>query len=387
MRISGQNTANRIEFSYLMKKHVLIVGGGFVGLRTAILLARHSELKDGKITLVSDQKTFVFTPWLVDLLAGDIKLEEMTANLEDVAKREGFTFLLGKVSHIDREQKIALVETSKGQEKLAFDAAALCQGASTNYYGIAGADTFAFQIKTPEHVAKLIEKLDQLPNEVSVCVVGAGPTGVEAAFAMQDRLTHMKKTAKISLLQAAPRILPGFSASLVQKVKRYLADANIMVMEGDPVTVVEADGVRLKSGSRMACHVVVWAGGIKPNQVDIQPALPNDTAGCISVDRTLQADEHVFAAGDVCGVLNPGVAAPKTAQVAMEMAPMLADNIIRELRGEELQPYTHHSKGTIITAGHVGLLELGWKQSFASSMLYNLRNFFYRGRFRMMVGK
>lgn len=368
-----------------MNTRVLIVGGGFVGLMTARLLVKRG-LRN-QVVLVSDQDRFVFTPWLVDLLGGDVKLDDMTEPLYQIAERDGFTFIKGRTTHLDRKKQIALVKTEGGEKKIGFDAVALCHGASTNFFGVPGADTNAFQIKTPQHVEKLKAKLDSIPESVTVCVIGAGPTGVETAFAVRDHLQHAGKTAKISLIQAAPRILPGFSESLVMKVKRYLMEANVMVMEGDPVVEVERDGVRLKSGSRMACHLAIWAGGIKPNQVDTQPSLPNDPAGCISVDRTLKADEMVFAAGDVCGILNPGIAAPKTAQSAMEMAPKLTENILFALNGQPLKPYTHHSKGTIITAGHMGLIELGWKFSLASPLLYKLRNVFYRSRFQKMTGR
>jgi NADH dehydrogenase len=367
------------------KKRVLIVGGGFVGLRTATLLAG-GMLKNGEVTLVSSSKTFVFTPWLVDLLAGSIPLEKMSAEISEIAKRDGFRFVHGAVTHIDYKQKQALIETDRGQETISFDAAAMCQGASTNFFGIPGAESLAYQIKTPEHVEQLRAKLDTFSEQVPINVVGAGPTGMETVFALREYLESKGKKAKICLIQAAPRILPGFSQKLVDHAKHALAAASVSMIEGDPVVAVEADGARLQSGSKMAAQITIWAGGIKPNHVDTQPALPNDPAGNVSVDRTLHADENIFAAGDAAGILNPGNATPKTAQVAMEMAPYLAKNIVRYLEGGKLSPYKHHSKGVILTAGRTGLLELGWKISLSSRFFVWIRNQMYRFRFWQMTG-
>lgn len=367
-------------------KRVLIVGGGFVGLRTATLLAG-GMLTHGEVTLVSSSKTFVFTPWLVDLLAGSIPLEQMSAEISEIAKRDGFRFIHGTVTHLDYKLKQAVIETENGQQTIPFDAAALCQGASTNFFGIPGAESHAYQIKTPDHVERLQAKLDTFGEQVSINVVGAGPTGMETVFALREYLESKGKKAKITLIQAAPRILPGFSQKLVDHAKHELAAASVSMHEGDPVIAVETDGVRLKSGSKIASQITVWAGGIKPNHIDTQPALPNDPAGNISVDRTLQADEAAFAAGDAAGILNPGNAAPKTAQVAMEMAPVLARNIVRYLEGRKLPPYKHHSKGVILTAGQTGLLELAWKISFSSRFFVWIRNHMYRFRFWQMTGE
>lgn len=368
------------------KKRVLIVGGGFVGLRTATLLAG-GMLKHSDVTLVSSSKTFVFTPWLVDLLAGSIPLKRMTAELSEVAKRDGFRFIHGTVTHLDHKQKQATIQSEGESQTISFDVAALCQGASTNFFGIPGAESHAYQIKTPDHVERLRAKLDTYSEHVSINVVGAGPTGMETVFALHEYLESKGKKAKVCLIQAAPRILPGFSQKLVDHAKHALAAASVSMIEGDPVVAVEADGVRLKSGSKMAAQLTIWAGGIKPNHIDMQPALPNDPAGNISVDRSLQADENIFAAGDAAGILNPGNATPKTAQVAMEMAPYLAKNIVRYLEGRKLSTYKHHSKGVILTAGPVGLLELGWKISLSSRFFVWIRNHMYRFRFWQMTGK
>jgi NADH dehydrogenase len=368
------------------KKRVLIVGGGFVGLRTATLLAG-GMLKNGEVTLVSSSKHFIFTPWLVDLLAGSMPLEQMSADLSDVAKRDGFTFIHGSVTHLDQEHKKAVIETSNGPQTVSFDVAALCHGCRTNFFGIPGAESYTYQIKTPDHVERLRAKLDTLSEQVSINVVGAGPTGMETVFALREYLQSKGKKAKISLIQAAPRILPGFSQKLVDHAKHELAAASVSMLEGDPVVAVETDGVRLKSGSKIAAQLTVWAGGITPNHIDTQPALPNDPTGSISVDRTLQAYKNTFAAGDVAGILNPGNAAPKTAQVAMEMAPVLARNIVRFLEGRKLSTYKHHSMGVIITAGRKGLLEIGWKISFSLPFLVWIRNQMYRFRFWQMTGE
>lgn len=362
-------------------KRILIVGGGFVGLRAARLLAKKAD-----VTLVSMTSNFTFTPWLVDLLAGDLKLKDITADLGEIAKRDGFKFIKGKATRIDRDQKKAEVETSKGSMVIDFDAVALCQGASTNFFNIPGAEEYTHQIKTPEHVEALKVKLASINGPVSVCVVGAGPTGVETAFAILDHFGQTKRTGKLMILQAAPTILPGFSNRLIDNARRHLTNAGVSIMEGDPATAVDATGVTLKSGKRVECQVIVWAGGIKPNMVEIAPTLPSDKSGCISVDRSLEASHETFAAGDACAIVEPETPTPKTAQAAMEMAPMLAKNVMRELENQPLQPFVYHSKGVILTAGHTAMLEEG-KISLSSPIFNLARYILYRFRFWQMTGR
>ncbi len=362
-------------------KKILIVGGGFVGLRTARLLAKKAD-----VTLVSNHPRFTFTPWLVDLLSGDMKLEDMSADIDEIAKRDGFAFVLGKVMRVDRKNKKAMVEIATGAKEIEYDAVAFCQGASTNYFHIPGAEEHTLQIKTPEHVELLKKKLERHQEPVSVCVVGAGPTGVEAVFAILDHLKHMQRKGKVILLQAAPTILPGFSKTLINNARRKLKAAHVEVMEGDPVTQVTENGVDLKSGKKVGCQMVIWTGGIKPNHVEILPTLPSNVSGAISVERSLEASDAAFAAGDVCSIQNPSTPTPKTAQVAMNMAPMLAENLMRELNSDPLKPFEHHSKGVIITAGHTALLEEG-KLSLSSPLFHFVRYVLYRYRFWQMTGR
>lgn len=365
-------------------KRIVIAGAGFVGLRTARLLA--GRLRDTEIFLIDPKERFLFTPWLVDALAEEKTIAEITKSLAQIAEQEGFTYVRGRVAHVDREKCLVDIQTTSGPDRsLGYDCLLLCQGAQTSYYGIPGAAEYSLPLKVEEDVAHIHEAVRKLAEKGGgdVALIGGGPTGVEAAFALKSFANS--KDINLKLLQAAPQILPGFTDGVVKRALREFKKRDIEVMVGDPVTAVEPGKISTASGASIRADIVVWCAGIQANTVPVEPAVETEK-GYYIVDNHMRVDHRVFSAGDVSNFKLHGVPIPKTAQAAMEMAEVLAGNIERSLTGRRLRPFKTESKGAIITLGKTAVTSLKFKITTASPFWVLVRNILYRYRFRQMTG-
>lgn len=388
-----------------MKTRILIVGGGFVGLRTAQILSRAG--KDIEIVLIDKKPEFLFTPWLVDAFAEEMKLEDVTLEFSELATQDGFSFLEGEVTHVDRKKRHVRMRTSISERDLSYDILVLSQGVRTNYYGIPGAETNSYPLKNPadahraqrailDTLAKATKTEDKLEREqlLSMAVVGAGPTGIESIFAIQqfirqkqsEGVIDMALKPRFHLIQGAPQILPGFPESVIRHANAELDRQGIQTLTGEAVTSVESGMIRTVSGKAIPASFILWSAGIEPCMIELTPP-PILERGYAVVDNYFRIDERIFCAGDVSGFKLQGAPVPKTAQTAMQMAPVLAKNILRTLSGKKLVPFRGKQKGVIITLGDTGVISLMHAMTLKTKLAVPLRNLFYRIRFKQITAR
>lgn len=379
------------------EKQIVIVGAGFAGLMTARRLAKRAP-QGAHITLIDQKDRFLFVPRLIDAL-NDPRTDVLrfTVPLVERCTKDGVAFVQGRVTMINRRKKCVELE---GGQTFPYDALVLCQGAKTNYYGIVGAQEHSCALKTTEDLACIVSKIDELINDakqladdaarrkkLSFVVVGGGASGIESLFALQNRFLSrcrdmapgLANLAAFTLIQAAPQILPGFPLKMVNGARQELKRHGITLLEGEPVSNVEADRVTTVNGKTIDCGLVIWAAGIAPNKLAIDPVAFMDPAGGILTDRYLRVEPNVFAAGDVVNYQEHNVIIPKNAQTAMHMAVKLADNVLRSLDGRELLPFSYHNKGNLLTLGQTGYVDV--QGIVAKTGLTPLiRDLFYRYR-------
>lgn len=379
------------------EKSIVIVGAGFAGLMTARKLAKKKP-QDVRITLIDQRDRFLFAPRLIDAL-DDPKTDvlKFTVPLAEQCQKDGITFVQGRVTMINRTKKC--VELEGGQD-FPYDALVLCQGAKTNFYGNVSAEQFSFTLKTIEDAARINARIDELINAakqsaddterrkmLSFVVVGGGASGIESMFAIQNRFQlrckelapGLMNLASYTLIQAAPQILTGFPLKMVNGARQEMQKQGITLLEGQPVAKVDADSVTTASGTMIHTSLVIWAAGIMPNKLAIEPAAFMDANGGILTDRYLHVEANVFAAGDVVSYQERNVTIPKNAQTAMTMAVRLADNVLRSLNGQELMPFHYKNKGNLLTLGHTGYVEVSGV-SVKTMLAPFIRNLFYRYR-------
>ncbi len=198
-------------------------------------------------------------------------------------------------------------------------------------------------------------------------IIGAGATGTELSAELHrtargvvayglDRIDP-EKDIKITLIEAAPRIVPALPERLSQATAKILTDLGVDLRTGARVTEVTADGVKLASGDFIPSELVVWAAGVKaPDVLAGLGGLETSRANQIVVRDTLQSvsDDAIFAIGDCAYLLPPGDTAPipPRAQAAHQMASHLLVNIPRRMRGEPLKPFQYRDFGSLVSLGH-----------------------------------
>lgn len=394
-----------MDTPHTQKRRVIIVGAGFVGLPVARKLMRAKQT-DLEVVLIDAKDSFLFTPRLIDILEdGGGHGHNFQSRLDAIAVHEGFTFVQGRVTHIDRAQRLIHLTSTTKEIPLSYDILLLCQGAKTNFYNIPGVEEHALPLKTFEDVERIhttintcIREAHQATNAtkrrlLSVVVVGGGATGIEGICALKNYLENkiqeidpsLAPFATLTLIQSAPQLLPGFPPTLVSGVVRELRRQGIHILLGETVQAVENNFIKTASGQTIPSSVILWAAGIRPNLVDIFPPAATDPQGYLITDSSLRIDPSIFAAGDIVTFRDHNVTVPKNAQTSLLMADILATNILRTFKSIEPRSFHYTSKGSILVLGKTGFLDAKLF-SLQSRLMTYLRDLLYRLRFHQIVG-
>lgn len=360
--------------------HILIIGGGFTGLEVARRLSRQPNTR---ITLIDTQSHALFTPRLVDALAGFIPEREYHLPHAEIAARRGYTFIQGLVTHLDPAKKEVTVSLGESQEQtIAFDASVCALGARTAFFGLKGQE-HVYPLKTWNQLLALEEKLRETANTTHprIAVVGGGATGVEAAVALHERLTALGcpigKRA-IEIYQAAPQILPGFLPATVKRAADELERCGINIHTNATVVEARAHSLLFKSGDEHAADLILWAPGVEANSL-AATHLPHDDRGALLPDHNLRVTSGIFAGGDIITLREGQRTVPKNAQTAMKMGAHIAHNILRERTGKSLRSFAYRSPGVMLWLGRTSIADM-FGLSLPSSFFTFLRDLFYRFR-------
>lgn len=364
---------------------IVIVGGGAGGLELATKLGR--KLGRGglaEITLVDANRTHIWKPLLHEVAAGTLDSHEDELEYLAQAAMNGFRFKLGRMIGLDRERKeirVAATLNREGEEiiperSFAYDSLVIAIGSVSNDFGVPGVkehchflDTTqqaeAFQTRMMEAYLKAHTQGKPLePGQLDVAIAGAGATGVELAAQLHkvsrllnayglDEITPAQ--IKISIIEAADRILPGLPPDLSEKTAAELRRLNIHLVTGERVVEATRDGIKTHTQRFIPAHIKVWAAGIKaPDFLQDLAGLETNRANQLVVRPTLQTtrDDDIFALGDcaACPLPDGGIVPPR-AQSAHQQASLLVKSLRRRLRGEPLPEYRYRDYGSLVSLG------------------------------------
>ncbi|HEY6543148.1 MAG TPA: NAD(P)/FAD-dependent oxidoreductase, partial [Ktedonobacteraceae bacterium] len=211
----------------------------------------------------------------------------------------------------------------------------------------------------------------KIQSLLTFVLVGAGPTGVELSGAIAE-LAHKAlasdfrhidtKSARIILVEAAPRILATFPASLARRTKRKLERMGVEVRENSPVTQVDEHGVVI-DGEYIEAHNIIWSAGVSASSAGKWLGAEADRAGRVKVESDLSIPGHpnVFVIGDTASVMQKGKPLPGVAPVAMQQGHYVASLIMQRMAGKEQhKPFHYFNKGNLATVGRsYALVDLG----------------------------
>ena len=358
------------------RKQVLILGGGFGGLYTALGLERKlARDSDVAITLINRENFSLFTPMLHEVAASDLDMTHIVNPVRKLLKH--VQFFHGEVQHIDLASK--RVTVVHGEERhpheLPYDYLVLALGSMTNFFGLPGLETRAITMKSLSDAIHLRNRLIDLleeadfecaagsrPNLLTIVVAGGGFAGTETIAAVNDFLhesirfyPHLSADMiRVVLVHPGKVILPELGPKLGAYAQKKLAERNVEIRINTRVVHVGEDAVDLSDGSRVPAKTLIWTAGTSPNP--LIAALPCELdRGRVLTDEYLEVADWpgVWALGDCASILDrtTGRPYPPTAQHALRQGKTVAKNIIAAIRGNAKEPFSFSTLGLLASIG------------------------------------
>jgi NADH dehydrogenase len=358
------------------KKHIVILGGGFAGLYTALelekLLAHDPEVG---ITLVNRENFILFTPMLHEVAASDLDMTHIVNPIRKLLKR--VRFFEGDVESIDLPGRTVVVSHGDDHHhhELTYDHLVIGLGSITNFFNIPGLEQRALTMKSLGDAItlrnRLIDLLEQADFEctigrehfLSVVVAGGGFAGVETIAAVNDFLReavefypHLsEELIRVVLVHPGKFILPELGEKLGAYAQRKLSERGVEIRVNTRVAGISDDGIILSDGSEIKANTLVWTAGTSPNP--LLHGLPcQKEKGRILVDENMEVPgwPGVWALGDCAAIpdkQNSGKFYPPTAQHALRQGKVLANNITAAIHGERKRPFVFKTIGQLAAIG------------------------------------
>jgi len=348
---------------------VVIVGAGFAGLR----LARGLSRAPVDVTILDRHNYHTFVPLLYQVATAGLEPEEIAQPIRHILRGvPNARFRLNTVIGMDLDRRAVITDAGE----VRYDYLVLAAGSATNYFGLGSlaqvtsalrdlddAERLRDQVLGAFEAASAEEDHSRRRELMTLIVVGGGPTGVELAGALAELRRHVLphdypdldlSCARILLLEATDRILPGMPKALQGKAQAKLSELGVEIRFGTPVADADADCVTLRGGERIAAGAVVWVAGMRaPPLADVVPT-PKGVGGRLVVEKTLQLPERpeVYAIGDMAhvGGLN-AQPHPMLAPVAIQQGNLVAESILRSLAVKRPKRFVYRDRGTMVTIG------------------------------------
>ncbi|MGT2529552.1 NAD(P)/FAD-dependent oxidoreductase [Streptomyces nojiriensis] len=370
------------------RTRILIVGGGYVGMYTALRLQRKLRSGEAEVTVVTPEPYMTYQPFLPEAAAGSISPRHVVVPLRRVLSR--CRIVIGEARHIDHAKRTATVATlatedeGTGPVEMEYDELVLAPGSISRTLPVPGLAEYAIGFKTVEEAIGLrnhvIEQMDIASSTrdpalrdaaLTFVFVGGGYAGVEALAELEDmaryaaRYYHNIKPEDMKwvLVEASDRILPEVGPDMGVYTIRELRRRNIDLRLETRLESCENRVAVLSDGARFPTRTVVWTAGVKPHPILAASDLPKNERGRLACTSflTVKGVEHAWAAGDAAAV--PDITAPEpgrecapNAQHAVRQAKVLADNLVAALRDEVLTEYAHKYAGSVASLGlHKGV--------------------------------
>lgn len=357
------------------RNHVVIVGGGFAGVYTALALEKLSaDAAEMEVTLISRDNYLLITPLLFEAGSGILEPRHTVCPIRSMLRQT--RFIVAEVASIDLEKRnIHAIHQPDGHlYDVQYDQLVLAVGGITNRAIIPGSED-ALAFKTLSDAIglrnKVIDVLEQANVEtdpirkkylLTMMVIGAGLVGVELVGELTEFLQNICRIYRnvryeeinIILCEAGPVFLRELSGDLGGFAHHILEKRGVQIRTSTPVEHISAGCVTLSDGTSVAASIILLCAGVAPNPLLAHLELPKNH-GRIVVDATMRCPNRpeVWAIGDCAWIPSgDGKAYPQLAQHALREARALACNIVHGLRGQALAPFVYQTLGALASLGH-----------------------------------
>jgi NADH dehydrogenase FAD-containing subunit len=357
----------------MAQPRIIIVGGGFGGLAAAKALRKTRA----EVILIDRSNHHLFQPLLYQVATAVLTPSQIATPIRSIfRKQKNVTVILGEVTGVDKERKCVFVsDADRERVSVAYDYLILATGATHSYFShnefekyAPGLKSLADAVSARNRILQAFEQAEaeedpsRHPDLLTFILVGAGPTGVEMASALailvrttleSDFRRVDPASARIVLVDMAPRVLSPFSEDLSEATKRRLEKLGVEVRLGHSVDLIDDDGI-VAAGERIASKTVIWTAGVAPSPAGKWLKVETDRAGRVRVqnDVTVPGHPEIFVVGDTASFEENGKPLAGVAQVAMQQGRYAGKVLHARITGSTPPgPFSYFDKGTMAVVG------------------------------------
>lgn len=357
-----------------MKHRVVIVGGGFGGIKAALTL---SDDKRFQITLITDTVDFRYYPALYRTATGGRRMIS-SVPLTEIFAEKRIQLINDSVLTVDRQVRTV---STKVNHTVGYEALIFALGVKTNYFHIEGLEELSYGIKTPDDAEELKAHLhkqliDENKPDLNYVIVGGGPTGIELAGVLP---AYLKQTARqhgiknraihVDLVEAAPRLVPRMPKDISRRLARQLRKVGVKLYLGTTVQAQTADALMVNN-KPIRSHTVIWTAGVANHPFFAEQGFQLAKNGKVRVDQYLQSEMGVYVIGDNADTPYSGMA-----QTALYDGVFVANNLKRLANKEDPKPYAAKKPIYVFPAGHHWAAVLWGKVRIYGRLGWVLRSF------------
>ncbi|MFN9646564.1 MAG: NAD(P)/FAD-dependent oxidoreductase [Cyanobacteriota bacterium] len=369
---------------------VVVVGGGFGGLYTALALTSRSG--HPPVLLIEPNDRFLFLPLLYELLSGELRAWEIAPRYDSLLAGPGVGWLRDRVLSVHTDTR--LVRTAAGHA-LPYSALVLATGSTENTAAVPGAAHHALTFRSLADAERLGDVLRELGRREQplqrLAIIGAGPTGVELACKVADML---RGACVVELIEQGDQVLPRSKAfnreqalsALRRRDVRLRLRTRVEEVRADRLTLLHPDGAEgmAPTSEDLPVRAVIWTAGLRFQPPHLVPAPPLEPSGRLRCHPDLRLEGHgeVFVVGDLASLASadPFSGPPASAQVAFQQASVAARNVRSVLAGEPLEPFVWKDLGEMLSLGKGEATLTGAGLTLAGPPAFALRRLAYLTR-------
>jgi len=349
-----------------MSEQILILGGGYGGLLTALTARKYFSAEEASITLVNRVPYHQIVTELHRLAVNGLDERNVALPLDKLLKNKSINVIIDNVDTIDPDNKQVKLSRSGN---LGYDKLVVALGGETAFFGIPGLEENSMTLKSVEeakrvyaHIQARLDAYAKSKDEKDAAIVvgGGGLTGIELIGEIADKLHEWcaakginRDEIKLYNIEAGPTILAGFPPELLERAKASLQKRGVNLIMGVAVTEVQGTKVMLKDGSSINTNTFVWTGGVTGNPVVANCGIEVNR-GRATVNEFLQSTSHadVYLAGDNAVVFGPeGRPYPPSAQIAWQMGEAIGYNLYANYKGIPQKSFEFVNSGVLASLG------------------------------------
>ncbi|EHV0154498.1 NAD(P)/FAD-dependent oxidoreductase [Enterococcus faecalis] len=358
----------------MTKQNIVVVGAGYAGVSaTKFLAKKFKKDTDVTITLIDRHSYHTMKTELHEVAGGRVEPEAIQYDLQRLfSRKKNVKLVTDTVTGIDKENKV--VKTLAGSYP--FDQLILGMGGEPNDFGTPGVKENGFTlwsfddaVKIRHHIEATVAKAAIEPDAevrkamLTFVVCGSGFTGIEMVGELIDWKDRLAKDAKIDpdeitlmVVEAMPTILNMLSRNDAAKAERYLEKKNVQLLLNSPIVEVAADHIKLKDGSEVPTHTLIWTAGVKATSDAADFGLEAARGSRLVANEYMQAkgyeDKNIYIIGDlVYYEETPNTPTPQIVQAAEQTGHTAAANIVADIKGGEKHAFKGNYQGFMVSIG------------------------------------